>query len=150
MSRKVDVAIIGAGTAGLNAFRRVKQVTSNVVLINDGHYGTTCARVGCMPSKVLIEVAKEFSRRKHFEDFGIKSSENLTINRAQVMKYMRQQRDWFVARVMDSFDRGEDKNIKGRARFVEPQVLEVNDERIHANKIIIAAEGRLYPQRGVT
>ncbi|HDN27879.1 MAG TPA: dihydrolipoyl dehydrogenase, partial [Thioploca sp.] len=80
MSRKVDVAIIGAGTAGLNAFRRVKQVTSNVVLINDGHYGTTCARVGCMPSKVFIEIAKTFSRKTHFEDFGINGSENLTIN----------------------------------------------------------------------
>ncbi|RKZ92139.1 MAG: dihydrolipoyl dehydrogenase [Candidatus Parabeggiatoa sp. nov. 1] len=142
MSRKVDVAIIGAGTAGLNAFRRVKQVTSNVVLINDGHYGTTCARVGCMPSKVFIEIAKTFSRKTHFEDFGINGSENLTINRAQVMKYMRQQRDWFVARVMDSFDKSEDKNIKGRARFVEPQVLEVNGERIHANKIIIATGSR--------
>ena len=142
MSRQVDVAIIGAGTAGLNAFREVKQVTSNVVLINDGPYGTTCARVGCMPSKVLIEVAKTFSRREHFNDFGIKGSENLILDRKQVMQYMREQRDWFVARVMDGVNQIGDKNIKGRARFLEPQVLEVNGERIQADKIIIATGSR--------
>ena len=147
MSRHVNVAVIGAGTAGLNAFRRINKVTSNVVLINDGHYGTTCARVGCMPSKVLIEVANEFSSRKHFNTFGIKGGESLTIERAQVMKYVRQQRDWFVARVMDSFDKSPEKNINGRARFVEPQVLEVNGERIHADKIIIATGSRpIVPQ----
>jgi len=136
MSRQVDVAIIGAGTAGLNAFREVKQVTSNVVLINDGPYGTTCARVGCMPSKVLIEV------REHFNDFGIKGSENLILDRKQVMQYMREQRNWFVARVMDGVNQIGDKNIKGRARFVDPQVLEVNGERIQADKIIIATGSR--------
>jgi len=140
MSKKVDVAIIGAGTAGLNTFGQVRQKTSNVVLINAGHYGTTCARVGCMPSKVLIEVAKEFSRRQHFDNFGIEGS--LTINRAQVMRHVRRMRDGFVGRVMEGVNKIGDKNIKGRARFVEPQVLEVNGEQIHANKIVIATGSR--------
>lgn len=52
--RKVDVAIIGAGTAGLAAYRRVREHTDQVVLIEGGPHGTTCARVGCMPSKLLI------------------------------------------------------------------------------------------------
>ncbi len=51
-TRSVDVAIIGAGTAGLAAYRAAKNHTQNVVIIEDGPYGTTCcARVGCMPSK---------------------------------------------------------------------------------------------------
>jgi len=140
MSKNVDVAIIGAGTAGLNAFSKVRQKTANLVLINDGHYGTTCARVGCMPSKVLIEVAKEFSRRQHFDDFGING--HLTIDRRQVMKHVRQMRDWFVGRVMQNVDKIGEKNLKGRARFIEPQVLEVNGERIQAKKIIIATGSR--------
>src|SRR5262245_18079544 len=47
----VDVAIIGAGTAGLTARREVTKHGASVVLIEGGPYGTTCARVGCMPSK---------------------------------------------------------------------------------------------------
>lgn len=50
--KKVDVAIIGAGTAGMGAYREATKVTDNVVLIEGGPYGTTCARVGCMPSKL--------------------------------------------------------------------------------------------------
>ncbi len=142
MSRKVEVAVIGAGTAGLNAFSQVRKYISDVVLINADHYGTTCARVGCMPSKVLIEVAKTFSRRQHFEEFGISGSEHLTLNRVQVMKYVRTLRDRFVGRVMQGVNKIGDKNIKGHARFIEPQVLEVNGEKIYADKIIIATGSR--------
>jgi len=52
--REVDVAIIGAGTAGMVAYQRVRKATDKVVLIEGEQYGTTCARVGCMPSKLLI------------------------------------------------------------------------------------------------
>jgi dihydrolipoamide dehydrogenase len=142
MSRKVEVAVIGAGTAGLNAFSQVRKYISDVVLINADHYGTTCARVGCMPSKVLIEVAKTFSRRQHFEEFGISGSEHLALDRVQVMKYVRTLRDRFVGRVMQGVNKIGDKNIKGHARFIEPQVLEVNGEKIYADKIIIATGSR--------
>ncbi len=49
MNRKVDVAIIGARHAGLNALNEVRRHTDNWVLINGGALGTTCARIGCMP-----------------------------------------------------------------------------------------------------
>ncbi len=53
MKRDVEVAIIGAGTAGLYALSQVKKKTDDFILINSGPYGTTCARVGCMPSSRL-------------------------------------------------------------------------------------------------
>jgi dihydrolipoamide dehydrogenase len=40
----VDVAVIGAGTAGLSAFKEAIKVSDNVVLIDHGPLGTTCAR----------------------------------------------------------------------------------------------------------
>jgi dihydrolipoamide dehydrogenase len=56
--RKVEVAIIGAGSAGLAAYRMVRERTHRLVLIEEGPGGTTCARVGCMPSKLLIAAAE--------------------------------------------------------------------------------------------
>ncbi|RTZ60393.1 MAG: dihydrolipoyl dehydrogenase, partial [Gammaproteobacteria bacterium] len=53
MEKQVEVAIIGAGTAGLNVMGRVRRAGKSFVLINGGYTGTTCARVGCMPSKAL-------------------------------------------------------------------------------------------------
>ncbi len=46
MSKEFDVAIIGAGTAGLTAQEEVVKHTDNYVLIDDGPLGTTCARGG--------------------------------------------------------------------------------------------------------
>ena len=55
--REVDVAIIGVGTAGMVAYQRVRKATDNVVLIEANRYGTTCARVGGMPSKLPLAAA---------------------------------------------------------------------------------------------
>lgn len=49
-TRKVDVAIIGGGTAGMVAYGEVRKHTDRIALIEGGPFGTTCARVGCMPS----------------------------------------------------------------------------------------------------
>ena len=41
MKKEVEVAIIGAGSAGLYALSQVKKETDDFLLINDGPYGTT-------------------------------------------------------------------------------------------------------------
>ncbi|MBO6851483.1 MAG: FAD-dependent oxidoreductase, partial [Marinobacter sp.] len=69
--RTVDVAIIGAGTAGMGAYRAAKAHTDSLVLIEGGHYGTTCARVGCMPSKLLIAAAERAHDMAGAAQFGI-------------------------------------------------------------------------------
>jgi len=43
----VDVAILGAGTAGMSAYREASKYTDRIALIDGGPLGTTCARVGC-------------------------------------------------------------------------------------------------------
>ncbi|HMR76906.1 MAG TPA: FAD-dependent oxidoreductase, partial [Polyangiaceae bacterium] len=57
VNREVDVVVIGAGTAGLNAVAEVRKSGRSWVLVESGPYGTTCARVGCMPSKLLVAAA---------------------------------------------------------------------------------------------
>ena len=86
MNKKYDVIIVGAGTAGLAALREVKKRTSNFILINDGAWGTVCARVGCMPSKTLIEAANAFHHRQTFQEFGIRGAESLTVDIPAVLR----------------------------------------------------------------
>ena len=77
MTREVDVAILGAGSAGLFALSQVRRETDNYVLINGGELGTTCARVGCMPSKSLIRISEYYHEREYFEKSGIKNSDDV-------------------------------------------------------------------------
>ncbi|MDH5710988.1 MAG: dihydrolipoyl dehydrogenase [Gammaproteobacteria bacterium] len=139
MPREVDVAIIGAGSAGLYALSQVRRKTNNYVLIDGGELGTTCARVGCMPSKVLIQVAEDFHRRKIFDREGIEGGEGLGIDAAEVMEHVQDLRDVFVDKtlgVTDSLDA--DHLLEGYARFISEDTLEVDGEQIRAGKIIIA------------
>jgi len=139
--REVDVAIIGSGTAGLNAMGRVRRAKKSFVLINGGEPGTTCARVGCMPSKVIIQVAEDFHRRSLYPRMGIEGGEQLSVNIPEVMEHVRELRDTFVDRVLsNSTDHlSEEEFIEQYARFVEPTLLELEDgTRIRAGRVVIA------------
>jgi dihydrolipoamide dehydrogenase len=138
MIRNVDVAIIGAGSAGLSALSQVRKETSSFVLINAGHYGTSCARVACMPTKVLIEAANACHGRELLAALGVEGVERLRVDRRKILKRVMEMRDGFVKGTKRTTDRLGDKNISGRARFRDPQSIEVEREIITARRTIIA------------
>ena len=74
-----DIAVIGAGTAGLAAYRAAKAAGKRALLIEGGPYGTTCARVGCMPSKLLIAAAEAAHSAAHTEAFGVHVSGEISV-----------------------------------------------------------------------
>ncbi len=139
MTREVDVAILGAGSAGLFALSQVKRETDNYVLINGGELGTTCARVGCMPSKVLIQVAEDFHRKSIFAREGIDGAEALSVDVPAAMEHVQDLRDTFVDRTLGVTDGLDETHlIDGYAKFVSNDTVEVNGEQIKAKSIIIA------------
>jgi dihydrolipoamide dehydrogenase len=138
MEQKVDVAIIGAGSAGLSAVSQIRKKTDNYLIINAGPYGTTCARVGCMPSKVFISVANDFHRRHVFAQTGINGAEALTVDSRVVMEHTRSLRDRFVRSVMTGPSGDKQRNMQGFARFIEPDLLDVNGKHIRAKAVVIA------------
>jgi dihydrolipoamide dehydrogenase len=143
--RKVDVAIIGSGSAGLYALGKVRPSGKSFVLINGGETGTTCARVGCMPSKAVIQVAEDFHRRMVFNRYGIENHEDMSLTLPEAMEHVRDLRDLFVERVLaNSTDKLPEENfIDGYARFVETDLLEIDTgERVRAESIIIATGSR--------
>ena len=134
-----DVAVIGAGSAGMVAFRTAKKWTSNVVLIEGGPYGTTCARVGCMPSKLLIAAAEAAHAVEQANDFGIRVGE-ISVDGAAVMDRVRSERDRFVSFVVDGVESiPESQRIRGYAKFLSDHVLQVDDHTtVYAKRVVIA------------
>jgi dihydrolipoamide dehydrogenase len=142
--KKVDVAIIGSGSAGLYSLGKVRPSGKSWVLINGGEPGTTCARVGCMPSKALIQVAEDIHRPSILKRYGGEGQENITLDTEEAMEYVRDMRDTFVDRVLsNSTDNMSDEMfIEGYARFIDPNTLDVDGRIIRADKIIIATGSR--------
>ena len=79
MQRKTDIVIIGAGSAGLFALSQVQRHRRDFILIDRGPLGTTCARVGCMPSKALIQIAEDYHRRGWLAQAGVSGGEQLSL-----------------------------------------------------------------------
>ncbi|RII82154.1 dihydrolipoyl dehydrogenase [Neopusillimonas maritima] len=135
-----DIAVIGAGTAGMSAYRTVKASGLACLLIEGGPYGTTCARVGCMPSKLLIAAAEAAHHARHTAEFGVHVQGEVQVNGREVMSRVRRERDRFVGFVLEAvqgFDPAD--RLQGSARFLSNTELQVgNHTRVTASRIIIA------------
>jgi dihydrolipoamide dehydrogenase len=140
VSIPTDVAIIGAGTAGLAAYRAVRAAGKRALVIEGGAYGSTCARVGCMPSKLLIAAAEAAHAIARAPGFGVHVDGGLRVDGRQVMERVKRERDRFVDHVVKGIEAfPEADRIRGYARFVDGGTLDVEGgPRITARAIVIA------------
>lgn len=142
MVEKVEVAIVGAGSAGLFALRQVRDVTQDFVLIDAGDWGTTCAARGCMPSKALIESANVLHRARSAAALGLTGGEGVAADIPAVLARVRRLRDGFVKGPQATSAKLGDRAISGRARLLGPDRLQVGDRMIEAERIILATGSR--------
>jgi len=140
-TKTTDVAIIGAGTAGLNARSEVEEAGRDWLLIESGPYGTTCARVACMPSKLLIAAADAAHGIEEADTFGMDvDPEGWEVDGGQVMSRVKEERDRFAGSVVDSTESlPESKRPRGHARFLDETTLQVGEDlRVEAETVVIA------------
>lgn len=144
-TREVEYAILGVGTAGLGAFSRIRKQTDSLLLIQHGPYGTTCARVGCMPSKMLIAAGDLAHAIDEGAYFGIDGQ--YQVNGKRVFERIKQDRaEKFVGSVLKYVDSIKDQlKVEGKATFVDPHTIDVDGKlRVKADKIILACGSTPY------
>ena len=140
MGAPLDTIIIGAGTAGLAALREVRKRTDRYLIVNDGPWGTTCARVGCMPSKMLIEAANTFHRRHAWNELGLRGATALVADLPAVLQRVRALRDELVAGALKATQNLGSAQKSGRATLLGPGLVEIGG-KAHATRSIIIATG---------
>ena len=148
---QADVVVLGGGTAGMGAFRNARLHTDNVYLIENNVFGTTCARVGCMPSKLLIAAAEARHHALHTDPFGVHlDKDSVTVNGEEVMHRVKSERDRFVGFVVSDVEEWPaDKRIMGTAKFVDEHTVQIDDHtQITAKSFVIATGSRpvIFPQ----
>ena len=132
-----DIIIVGAGTAGISAYKEAIKYTSNILIVNQGPWDTTCARVGCMPSKVLISTANRMYDIEHADEVALQVEAH--IDRSAVMQHVRQLRDRFTTATLadvDSWDKSH--KISGAAKFINANTIQVNNQHYQAKSFILA------------
>ena len=88
MSDLYDLIVIGAGPGGYVAAIRAAQLGMKCAVVErEAKLGGTCLRIGCIPSKALLETTELFEQsRLHFAERGIVAKE-VTIDLPQMMQY---------------------------------------------------------------
>ncbi len=139
-----NLAIIGAGSAGLVAAYIAAAVKARVALIEKDKMGGDCLNTGCVPSKSLIRSAKILAYIDRAREFGFQEG-RIAYDFSKVMERVQA----VIAKVEphDSVERytqlGVDC-IQGAARLISPWEVSVNGKRISARSIVIATGGRPF------
>lgn len=138
-----DLVILGSGSAAFAAAIKASELGANVVMTESGTIGGTCVNVGCIPSKNLIQAAKEYYSQSHTSFKGI-GCRNGDLDLASLIKH----KDRLVRQLRNKKYIDIAKNdpkisiIKGRARFLSKTEVEVGDSIIEAPRFIIATGAR--------
>ncbi len=135
---KVDVAVIGAGTAGLFARYYAVKAGAKTIMLDPGPLGTTCARVGCMPSKLLIAAAEAAHGARQAALYGVKA--RVSVDGSEVLRKVRLGRDAFVVSTMDECNEllAKKQLLKERAEFTGPRTLTAGGRTIEFKAAVIA------------
>ena len=143
----VDLIVIGAGMAGINAAARAVEAEASVALIERDRVGGTCPLRGCIPSKALIRSAEIAHEARHAAAYGV-HVDGVRVDMGAV-----------IDRVQAIVDRGANgareyleslpglRLVMGEAAFEEPGVVVVDGERIRAPRVIVATGNIPAPAR---
>jgi len=139
--RQCDVIVIGAGTAGLHAYKTATARGAETVIVERGAGGSTCTRIGCMPSKLVIAAARTARTCEEAGRFGVETGP-VSIDAAAMWARVRRERDRFVDAILEEYHAIPDADrIHGTARFTGKDSVQVEGERIVARQGIVIATG---------
>jgi pyruvate/2-oxoglutarate dehydrogenase complex dihydrolipoamide dehydrogenase (E3) component len=142
MAHDCDICVIGGGSAGLTVAAGAAQLGARVVLIERGEMGGDCLNYGCVPSKALIAAGHAAQAMRDAGRFGIKPVEP-EVDFAATMDHVK----GVIAAIApnDSVERFEKLGVRvlrATARFVSPDTLDADGERIRALRFVIASGSR--------
>lgn len=142
-ARVYDLAIIGAGPAGLNAARVAATLGAKVALIERDRLGGGSLNVGSVPSKAMLRTAQLYAEMRAAEDYGGRPPGDISIDFGAVMERMRGVRRRISASV--SADRLAAAGIDvffGGGRFAGRRAIEVGGVALRFDKALIATGSR--------
>ncbi len=137
-----DIAVIGAGSAGLSVAAAAAQFGEKVVLFEKGEMGGDCLNTGCVPSKALLAAAKQAQAHRTSAKYGV-ASHKPAIDFAGVIAHVESVISAIAPH--DSQERFEGLGVhvvRAAARFTGLRTINANGQTYTARRIVIATGSR--------
>ena len=136
-----DLISIGGGSGGLACAQRAAEYGAKAALIESHRLGGTCVNVGCVPKKVMWNAAGIALGLADAGDYGFNVTASLNDWPA-----LKRKRDGYVQRLNGIYERSLANTgvsyVRGAARFIDQDTVEVNGARMKSRHIVIATGGR--------
>ncbi len=136
MSTTYDLIVIGSGTAATTVARRVSAAGLSVAVTDFRPYGGTCALRGCDPKKMLIGGTSAADHVRRMDGKGVEGE--VRIDWRSLVEFKRGFTDPVPEKKEKSFSDNGIATYHGKARFVGPNSVAINDERLEAKYIVLA------------
>ena len=142
-SKEYDIIIIGCGSAGLGAMGMSQKLGWNPLMVDreEAHIGGDCLNFGCVPSKALIHLAKQFHGARKASQFGMQVEGKADMGK--ILNYVHDKQA--VIRHHENADyiraQGVDLEI-GVAQFVNKDTVQIGDKQFTSKRILIATGSR--------
>ena len=132
-----DLAILGAGAAGLTAADFAVSTGAKTALLENDQIGGDCTWTGCVPSKSLIKVASIAHDVRTAARYGVQVAPPF-VDMARVRNHLRATIDQIYGptRPENLQKKGMDV-LLGATRFLDPHTVEIGEQQIRAKKILI-------------
>lgn len=138
-----NIAVIGAGSAGLAASSVAAELGAKVALIERNLMGGECLNAGSVPSKGILSAARRAAAVRRAGEYGIEVPAGMKVDFAKVMERMRSLRADIS--VHDSARRYRELGIdvfRGRASFTGTDTMLVGEQSIRFKLALIATGAR--------
>jgi glutathione reductase (NADPH) len=138
MTKKFDTIVIGTGSAASAVASRCQFAGWQVAVVDSRPFGGTCALRGCDPKKVLVGAAEAVDWVRRMKGKGIRAEE-IRIDWQELQRFKRSFTESVPKNREEGFAKAGIATFHGRARFVGPSSLQVNDEVLEGRYVVIAA-----------
>jgi glutathione reductase (NADPH) len=136
-----DLISVGGGSGGLACAQRAAEYGAKAAVIEPHRLGGTCVNVGCVPKKVMWNAASVALSLADANDYGF----NVTLGDSD-WPALKRKRDAYVLRLNGIYERNLAAKgvayVRGAARFLNRNTVEVNGDRLTARHIVIATGGK--------
>ncbi len=125
-SQEFDLVVIGAGPAGYTGAIRAAQLGLRVACVEkEAKLGGTCLRVGCIPSKTLLDATEKLvMARDHFSHIGIRCGE-VSADISTLMARKTKVVETLSGGIAGLFKKNKVTHLHGTARFQSHEELTV-------------------------
>ncbi|WP_300975024.1 NAD(P)/FAD-dependent oxidoreductase [Sphingomonas sp. LHG3406-1] len=132
-----DLVIIGSGTAAMVAAFRVRAAGWSVALVDEKPFGGTCALRGCDPKKMLVSGAEVVDAGRRMQGHGVGGQ--VSIDWSELIRFKRSFTDPVPEKHQQRYDDKGIATFHGRARFIGPNSLSIDENEVRARYILIAS-----------